>query len=66
LRKLYKKKRLDFGGVDIVVHSADWHFFKTPWKRPQKRIGIFLQNVLVKGQFELLNKQWPIMRQPRA
>ena len=48
----YKKACLEFGGVDIVVHSAGLAISK-PLDETTEKDWDILQNVLVKGQFEL-------------
>ena len=58
----YKKVCLDFGGVDIVVHSAGLAISKSLEETTEKDWDI-LQNVLVKGQFELAKQAVEIMRQ---
>ena len=58
----YKKACLDFGGVDIVVHSAGLAISKSLEETTDKDWDI-LQNVLVKGQFELAKQAVEIMRQ---
>ncbi|SHI58036.1 bifunctional aldolase/short-chain dehydrogenase [Pseudozobellia thermophila] len=57
----YKKACLDFGGVDIVVHSAGLAISKPLTETTEKDWDI-LQNVLVKGQFELAKQAVKIMR----
>lgn len=57
----YKKACLEFGGVDIVVHSAGLAISKPLEETTQKDWDI-LQNVLVKGQFELAKQAVAIMR----
>jgi rhamnulose-1-phosphate aldolase/alcohol dehydrogenase len=58
----YKKACLEFGGVDIVVHSAGLAISKPLGETTEKDWDI-LQNVLVKGQFELAKQAVTIMRQ---
>ncbi|MDO6519376.1 bifunctional aldolase/short-chain dehydrogenase [Zobellia uliginosa] len=57
----YKKACLEFGGVDIVVHSAGLAISKPLGDTTEKDWDI-LQNVLVKGQFELAKQAVAIMR----
>ena len=57
----YKKACLDFGGVDIVVHSAGLAISK-PLEETTEKDWDLLQNVLVKGQFELAKQAVAIMR----
>ncbi|MGP1990499.1 bifunctional aldolase/short-chain dehydrogenase [Zobellia laminariae] len=57
----YKKACLDFGGVDIVVHSAGLAISK-PLEDTTEKDWDILQNVLVKGQFELAKQAVAVMR----
>lgn len=57
----YKKACLEFGGVDIVVHSAGLAISK-PLDETTEKDWDILQNVLVKGQFELAKQAVAIMR----
>ncbi len=57
----YKKACLEFGGVDIVVHSAGLAISK-PLEETTEKDWDLLQNVLVKGQFELAKQAVAIMR----
>jgi rhamnulose-1-phosphate aldolase/alcohol dehydrogenase len=57
----YKKACLEFGGVDIVVHSAGLAISK-PLEETTGKDWDILQNVLVKGQFELAKQAVAIMR----
>ncbi len=57
----YKKACLEFGGVDIVVHSAGLAISK-PINQTTEKDWDILQNVLVKGQFELAKQAVAIMR----
>ena len=57
----YKKACLEFGGVDIVVHSAGLAISKTLEDTTSKDWDI-LQSILVKGQFELAQQAVEIMR----
>ncbi|MGB7393293.1 MAG: bifunctional aldolase/short-chain dehydrogenase [Pricia sp.] len=61
ITKAYKKACLDFGGVDIVVHSAGLAISK-PIEETSEKDWDVLQNVLVKGQFELAKQAVAIMR----
>lgn len=62
IAEAYKKACLDFGGVDIVVHSAGLAISK-PLEETTEKDWDILQNVLVKGQFELAKQAVAIMRQ---
>jgi rhamnulose-1-phosphate aldolase/alcohol dehydrogenase len=57
----YKKACVEFGGVDIVVHSAGLAISK-PLEETTEKDWDILQNVLVKGQFELAKQAVAIMR----
>lgn len=57
----YKKACLDFGGVDIIIHSAGLAISK-PIEETTEKDWDILQNVLVKGQFELAKQGVDIMR----
>lgn len=57
----YKTACLEFGGVDIVVHSAGLAISKSLEDTTEKDWNI-LQNILVKGQFELAQQSVEIMR----
>ncbi len=57
----YKKACLDFGGVDIIVHSAGLAISK-PLEETTEKDWDILQDVLVKGQFELAKQAVEIMR----
>ncbi|SIT10683.1 rhamnulose-1-phosphate aldolase/alcohol dehydrogenase [Zobellia uliginosa] len=61
IENAFKKACLDFGGVDIVVHSAGLAISK-PLEETTEKDWDILQNVLVKGQFELAKKAVAIMR----
>ncbi|UWX55531.1 bifunctional aldolase/short-chain dehydrogenase [Maribacter litopenaei] len=58
----YKKACLEFGGIDIVIHSAGLAISK-PLTETTEKDWDLLQNVLVKGQFELAKQGVAIMRQ---
>tara|TARA_R110002051_G_scaffold63132_5_gene114952 strand:- start:65211 stop:67316 length:2106 start_codon:yes stop_codon:yes gene_type:complete len=58
----YKKACLEFGGVDIVVHSAGLAISKALEDTTDKDWSI-LQDILVKGQFDLAKQSTAIMRQ---
>lgn len=62
IQEAYKKACLDFGGIDIVVHSAGLAISK-PLEETTEKDWDILQNVLVKGQFELAQQAVTIMRQ---
>ena len=57
----YKKACVEFGGVDIVVHSAGLAISKALEDTTDKDWNI-LQNILVKGQFDLAKQSAAIMR----
>ena len=57
----FTKACLDFGGVDIVVHSAGLAISK-PLEETTEKDWDLLQNVLVKGQFELAKQAVATMR----
>jgi len=57
----YKKACLEFGGVDIVVHSAGLAISK-PLEDTTDEDWDILQDILVKGQFELAKQAVAIMR----
>jgi len=61
IAEAYKKACLEFGGVDIVVHSAGLAISK-PLEETTEKDWDILQNVLVKGQFELAKQAVEIMR----
>jgi len=57
----YKKAILEFGGVDIIVHSAGLAISKPIEDTTDKDWNI-LQNILVKGQFDLAKQFTAIAR----
>jgi rhamnulose-1-phosphate aldolase/alcohol dehydrogenase len=57
----YKKACIEFGGVDIVVHSAGLAISKSLEDTTDKDWNI-LQSILVKGQFDLAKQSAEIMR----
>ncbi|NNF32521.1 MAG: bifunctional aldolase/short-chain dehydrogenase [Saprospiraceae bacterium] len=57
----YKNACLNFGGVDIIVHSAGLAISK-PLEETTEKDWDILQDVLVKGQFELSKQVVSIMR----
>lgn len=61
IAEAFKKACLEFGGVDIVVHSAGLAISK-PLTETTDKDWDLLQNVLVKGQFELAKQAVVIMR----
>jgi len=61
IAEAYTKACLDFGGVDIVVHSAGLAISK-PLEETTEKDWDLLQNVLVKGQFELAKQAVAVMR----
>ncbi len=58
----YKKAIVEFGGIDIVVHSAGLAISKPIEETTDKDWNI-LQNILVKGQFDLAKQFSAITRQ---
>jgi len=65
IAEAYKKACLEFGGVDIVVHSAGLAISK-PIEETTEQDWDILQNVLVKGQFELAKQAVAIMRKQNS
>jgi NAD(P)-dependent dehydrogenase (short-subunit alcohol dehydrogenase family) len=61
IKEAYKKACIEFGGVDIIIHSAGLAISKSIEETSVKDWDV-LQNVLVKGQFELAKKGVEIMR----
>jgi NAD(P)-dependent dehydrogenase (short-subunit alcohol dehydrogenase family) len=61
VKDAFKKAAVEFGGVDIVVHSAGLAISKALEDTDLKDWDL-LQNVLVKGQFLLAKKGAEIMR----
>ncbi|HFC00050.1 MAG TPA: SDR family oxidoreductase, partial [Phaeodactylibacter sp.] len=61
IAKAYEKACLEYGGVDIIVHSAGLAISKPLLETTDKDWDI-LQNVLVKGQFNLAKYGVEIMR----
>ncbi|GLU44929.1 bifunctional aldolase/short-chain dehydrogenase [Allomuricauda sp. NBRC 101325] len=62
IAEAYKSACLEFGGVDIVIHSAGLAISK-PLEETTEKDWDILQNVLVKGQFELFKQGVEIMNQ---
>ena len=62
IAEAFKKACLEFGGVDIIVHSAGLAISK-PLTETTDADWDILQNVLVKGQFELAKQGVEILRQ---
>lgn len=62
IKEAYKKACLEFGGIDIIVHSAGLAISK-PLTETTDQDWDILQNVLVKGQFELAKQGVAIMRE---
>lgn len=60
----FKKACLEFGGVDIIVHSAGLAISKPLEKTTHKDWSI-LQDVLVKGQFDMAKQGVEIMRKQK-
>ncbi len=61
LKEAFKTACLEFGGVDIVIHSAGLAISK-PLTETQEGDWNLLQNVLVGGQFSLAKEGVKIMR----
>ncbi len=61
IRAAFQKAVLEFGGVDILVHSAGLAISKPLGETSEADWGL-LQDVLVKGQFELAQEAVTIMR----
>ncbi len=61
IAQAFQKACLEFGGVDIVVHSAGLAISK-PIAETTEEDWNLLQNVLVKGQFELSKQAVAVMR----
>lgn len=61
ITKAYKKACLEFGGVDIVIHSAGLAISKSLVDHSLEDWDI-LQDVLVKGQFLMAQKGVEVMR----
>ena len=61
VQKAFDQACLDFGGVDIVVHSAGLAISK-PLEETSQKDWELLQNVLVKGQFLMAKKAAGIMK----
>ena len=57
----FKKACLEFGGIDIVVHSAGLAISK-PLEETTDKDWDLLQNVLVKGQFNLAKQGVAVMK----
>ncbi len=61
IQNAFKKACVAFGGVDIIVHSAGLAISK-PIEETTEKDWDILQNVLVKGQFELAKAGVEVMR----
>ncbi|MFI0430144.1 bifunctional aldolase/short-chain dehydrogenase [Mariniflexile sp. HMF6888] len=61
IKEAFGKACLEFGGVDIIVHSAGLAISK-PIEETTEKDWDILQNVLVKGQFELAKVGVEVMR----
>ncbi|CAH1001864.1 3-phenylpropionate-dihydrodiol/cinnamic acid-dihydrodiol dehydrogenase [Neolewinella maritima] len=61
IEQAFDQACLEFGGVDIVVHSAGLAISK-PLEETTAKDWDILQNVLVKGQFELAQHAVRVMR----
>jgi rhamnulose-1-phosphate aldolase/alcohol dehydrogenase len=61
IEKALKDACLSFGGIDIVVHSAGLAISKA-LEDTEERDWDLLQNILVKGQFELAKQAVGVMR----
>lgn len=64
IAEAFKTACLEFGGVDIVVHSAGLAISK-PLEETTEQDWDLLQDVLVKGQFELVKQGVAIMRKQK-
>lgn len=64
IKESYKQACLTFGGVDIVVHSAGLAISK-PIEETTDKDWDILQDVLVKGQFELAKQAIKIFRKQK-
>jgi len=60
----FKKACLEFGGVDIIVHSAGLAISK-PLEKTTNKDWSILQDVLVKGQFDIAKQGVEIMRKQK-
>ena len=60
----FKKACLEFGGVDIIVHSAGLAISK-PLEETTHKDWSILQDVLVKGQFDMAKQGVEIMRKQK-
>ncbi|SNR70928.1 rhamnulose-1-phosphate aldolase/alcohol dehydrogenase [Lutibacter agarilyticus] len=61
IKAAYEKAILEFGGVDIVVHSAGLAISK-PLEETTDKDWNILQDILVKGQFNLAKQAVAILR----
>ena len=61
IESAYKKAIIEFGGVDIIVHSAGLAISKPLTDTTDKDLNI-LQSILVKGQFDLAKQFALIVR----
>ena len=61
IAEAYKNACLEFGGVDIVIHSAGLAISKS-LEETSREDWDLLENVLVKGQFELFKQGVGIMK----
>jgi len=64
IQNAFKKACIEFGGVDIIVHSAGLAISK-PIEETTEKDWDILQNVLVKGQFELAKEGVEILRKQK-
>lgn len=64
IESAYKKACIEFGGVDIIVHSAGLAISK-PLEETTDRDWNILQGILVKGQFDLAKQFTAIVRKQR-
>ena len=62
IESAFDKACLEFGGVDIVVHSAGLAISKPLMEHHTAKDWDLLQDVLVKGQFELAQQAVNVMR----
>ncbi|UOB17783.1 bifunctional aldolase/short-chain dehydrogenase [Abyssalbus ytuae] len=61
IKNALNKTCLDYGGIDIVIHSAGLAI-SNPIEQTSREDWDTLQNVLVKGQFELIKQAVSVMR----
>lgn len=64
IAEAYKSACLEFGGIDIMVHSAGLAISK-PLEETTEKDWDLLQNILVKGQFELCKQAVKVLRKQK-